>query len=260
MKMEAIAQEYQEDAEAQILYGEAYYDQEDFDKMMATVTCLVGMLQGYGEIYASERRGWKMLKQRIEARFSVNCGDFDFEGSVDCIPKIDGKDVVCEHKTAAKLGDTYLTRLPQDTQVRGYIFGAKFGLKIPVTRVLYDVVKKCKLRRKKDESARQFNERIMLDYMSRPDFYFMREELIFNNKDIAMFERDLFKTHEEFSWLINNSDGLDPDSWVCNDACCYEFFRNCDYLPLCLNGLTDDNLALFKVRDNLHEELAEDAD
>lgn len=258
--MERIAATYQKEANRLALKGEGYYDQDDYDKMMTGIATLIGMLQGYGEIYEKERSEWVIPKKNIEARFNVNCGDFDYQGSVDCVPRIGKNWTVVEHKTASKLHDTYLMRIQQDTQVRGYCFGAIHGLKLPVKHVMYDVVKKCKLRRRSGESSRQFDERIMLDYMSRPDFYFMREDLVINGRDLAMFERDLFNTHDEFEWLINNFDGTNPDNWCANDGACYEYFRNCDYMPLCLSGIGLDNAALYNHRSSLHQELEENTD
>lgn len=224
-----------------------YYDQDDLDKAYTTIKTFQGMLRGYIDIYQSDVKDWIIKPEDIEQEFLVKLEDFDFMGYVDLIPTVKKtkKRILVEHKTASNIGDSYIDRLPLDTQVKGYIYGAQKGLGIKPTEVVYDVIRKCKLRRKGDESQEDFNERIALDYASRPDFYFFREPLKFSKSDIDAFEYDLIKTHAEYEFVIHDDDPADPASWVCSDNICNEYFKNCPYLPLCLSGLDKGTSKLY---------------
>ena len=224
-----------------------YYDQDDLDKAETTLKTFQGMIRGYIDIYRSDLKDWIVDPKNVEREFTVVFDDFDLFGIVDLLPvnRKTKKQLIVEHKTASKIGDTYIDRLPLDTQVRGYICGAKKGLGLKPVEVIYDVIRKCGLRRKGDESQKDFNDRIALDYASRPEFYFFRENLKFSKSDIDAFEYDLIKTHAEYEFTINDDDPLNPASWVCSDNICNEFFKNCPYLPLCLKGLDRGTAKLY---------------
>ena len=112
------------------------------------------------------------LIKLIEVPFKVDMGTFDFAGKVDLIMTEGKHQKIVEHKTASKIGDSYMERLPLDTQCRAYIFGSMRGLGINPTEIIYDVVRMCQLRKKANEPIEVFNDRIAIDYAARPDFTF----------------------------------------------------------------------------------------
>ena len=242
--MVRIADRYVKAADKEIRTACEYYDQYEYDKLTTMLETLQGMLVGYATVYQHERKIWIIDREGIEAEKTIDLGEFDFIFKTDLITKQQLKNSVknhlVEHKTASIIPDSYMDKLPLDTQVRGYIFGANHpqGLNKKVSEVIYDVVKKCKLRRKSDEDVSTFNERIAQDYIDRPDFYFFREKLKFNKSDIVAFEFELRQVHAEYMWLINTlPDSLDPRYWAPSDFICSEFFKTCPYQLLCLNGL-----------------------
>jgi hypothetical protein len=241
----------------QIKTESEYYDQDEHDKLVKEVACVEGMLNGYARSYAADRKRWKLKRSDVEREFKIDMGDFDFAGKIDLLPTIDGKQVILDHKTASKIGASYLDRLPMDTQVRAYIMGALRGLGIDTDKVLYNVVRKTNLRRKSDESMKKFCERIALDYEARPDWYFFREELTFDRDSIAALELEIRQTHACWSWWMKNlcSDAMDPRMWTPHDTTCNEFFKTCPYFRLCTIGLDHGTAHWYKQAERMHTEL-----
>jgi len=251
--MKKIAARYAITAGEEIRAASEYYDQFEYDKLMTLIDTFEGMLIGYGEVYRHERKIWIIDREGIEAEKTIDMGEFDFIFKTDLITKKMVKNRerhhLVEHKTAAQIPDSYIDVLPLDTQVRGYIFGANHpkGLNKTVSEVIYDVVKKCKLRRKSNEPLDVFSQRIADDYMNRPDFYFFREKLKFNKSDIAAFELELRQVHTEYQWLIDTlKDPLDPRYWAPSDFICNEFFKKCPYSTLCLQGLDRGTACMYE--------------
>ena len=237
--MKRIAERMGEAAKQEIKELGEFYDQSDYEKLTTLVNTLTGMLVGYAKVYAHERKMWNIDRKGIERKEVMDMGDFDFVFKVDLLT-IHGKtNFLVEHKTAARIPESYIDKLPLDLQVRGYVYGAshKNGLGKKISKVVYDVVKKCKLRRKGDEPADEFDERIANDYVERPEFYFFRETLMFGKPSLAAFELELMQSHEEYMWYINSRDPLDPRNWRPCDNICNEFFKTCPYQTLCLKGL-----------------------
>jgi len=242
--MKKIAARYALAAEKEIREMGDYYDQYEYDKLMTLIETFQGMLVGYAAIYNHERKTWIIDREGIEAEKTIDLGEFNFIFKTDLITRVQLririKNLLVEHKTASRIPESYMDKLPLDFQVRGYIFGANHskGLNKSVSEVIYDVVKKCKLKRKSNESPEDFNQRIAQDYIDRPEFYFFRETLKFNKADIAAFEFELRQTHAEYQWLISTlKDPLDPRYWAPADNICGEFFKTCPYQLLCLSGL-----------------------
>lgn len=247
VSMKKIASRIATEALKEVEAYSGYYDQEEYDKVTSLLTTLTGMLVGYAEVYKKDKGTWQIAKRDVECWFSVDMGSFIFKGKVDLLPcSRAGKQLLVEHKAVKNIHESYIEKLPLDTQVRGYIFGADAGLHRKPKRVVYDLAKKCQLRKKTNETTDQFNDRIAKDYKNRPDFYFKRERLMFSKPDISAFVNDLFRTHFEFTSLVNNLvDPLNPRNWVCSDHICDEFFRTCPYLPLCLQGLDRGTAKLY---------------
>lgn len=223
-----------------------FYDQDDYDELQVLLNTLTGMLVAYATVFKSDRANWKLTKQDVETWFSVNLGPFDFKGRIDLLPLQKRKQLLVDHKVVSNIQESYLEKLPLDSQLRSYILGATRDLKRSPKKVVYNLIRKCKLRQKSQESTQEFCDRIQQDYIDRRDFYFHREIMMFSKDDIEAFEYDLRKTHAEFAWLVNSSKSpLDPREWPCSDHICDEYFRTCEYCPLCLQGLDKGTARLY---------------
>lgn len=248
-RMSTIAARITNEAIERIEKYASYYDQDEYDELIAMVTTVIGMLVGYSLEYKKDRGQLKIDKrQDVEVWFQVNMNTFDWKGKIDMLPcTLKGKQLLMEHKAVKKLNISLLMEtLPLDTQLIGYIFGAAEGLHRRPVQVVYNLIRKCQLRRKTNESSKDYCDRIAKDYELRPDFYFYRETLRYNKSDLAAFEFDLRKTNQEYNRLLEDSeDPLDPREWPCSSHICTEFFRACDFLPLCIQGLDQGTARLY---------------
>ena len=249
VSMASIVTAFQRKLEDEFIAQRAYYDQDDLDDLRMMIDSFTGMMLGYSTIYETDRAQWNIQRPSIEAQFKINFGDFDYAGKIDLIAN---KHLV-EHKTASKISESYIDRLPLDTQIRGYILGAR-SLGFKFDSVLYDVVRKCKLRRKSNESLDDFSDRVAHDYVGRPDFYFYRENLRFDSSDLDALEYELRQTHAEYVALIPAS-ALNPRGWMPNDSACFDFFRTCEFHKLCTTGLDKGTALTYEQGDTLNQEL-----
>jgi len=244
--MKKIAAQIVEDVQKRIEQNVNFYDQEEYDKLTILLSTLTGMLIAYSKVYTDDRQKWSFTKKDTEVWFQVNLGPFDFRGRIDLLPTQKGKLLVVDHKVVSSIGKSFVEKLPMDGQLRGYILGCKQGLKLSPSKVVYNLIRKCKLRQKSNESLEEFTQRIQDDYTNDPDFYFQREPLRFSKGDIEAFEYDLRKTHQEYANLINDSDDpLDPREWTANDDACDDYFRTCEFFPLCTGCLDRGTGKLF---------------
>jgi hypothetical protein len=215
---------------------QSFYDQSEYDKLIIQAETVQGMMAGYAELYNRDRMKWNIDKHHIERWFSIDLTQFIFKGKVDLM----NKSVLVEHKFLSSLPHSFVEQLPLDTQLRGSVLGAD-SLGFKPKEVLFDVCKKCKLRRSKskNETVEEFTKRVKDAYIEQPDNYFMREKLDFPAGMFKTFIRDVTLRNEEYQWIINR-DGVDPlvpEAWEPSDNSCDDYHRPCSYLELCLYGL-----------------------
>lgn len=255
--MAKIAERYTKKLLEMTQQDTALQDQGDFDKWNQLLATFRGMMVGYSEVYAQDKKRWNVTRENVEREFFVDFGDYAFAGKVDLIVSDKDGPLLVEHKTASQVGQSYIERLVLDTQIRSYVFGAVYGLGIKATRVLYDVVRKCMLRRKANESQASFDRRIADDYASRPDFYYFREKLPVKRHSVDAFREELQQTHDEYVHIITTRDWRDPRSWTINDGACIDYQRLCPFFPLDTIGLDPGTGLMYDQRSVMHEELAE---
>lgn len=268
--MGKIASRYASQMEDEVKLNHSYYSQEDLDKLTTTIDTFTGMMMGYEEIYKKDRAHWDIERKSIEAKFKMDLGKFDVAGKIDLVTRIKKRNrgKVVEHKTKSKIGESQIDRLQLDTQIRTYVLGCgelyRTGvISVPVTEVLYDIIRKCSLRRKSNETMDEFTTRIHNDYMVRPEFYFFREDLLFNKTDIEAVVWEYKQRHREYEDLIERYRDIKPKlfearSWRPNDSECDAFFRTCEYHSLCTTGLDKATAKGYDWSEDLHEELADE--
>lgn len=226
------------------LQANGFQDPNDVEK---DVKALEGMLIGYSRIYKGDIQAYKIAKNQVEMWFRVSCDGFDFKGKVDMVAaNRSAVNIVFEHKALSRMEDSYIDTLPMDTEARGFLYGLRYGTDLNPKRVIYNIVKKSKLKGRKNETRAELAKRISDGYINEPDKYFHREELRYSMADLATFEQDLYSTHEEYMWRMSE-DGArtDPTLWRCNDAECKAFGKTCPYLVLCTEGLNRGTAKLF---------------
>lgn len=259
--MISLAQKEVGAMEAELQETMSFYDQSELDKIQAAMATFVGMCEGYARVHGEDRKKYTMRRELIEKQFKIDMGDFFFEGSIDQMWYTKAKKPVrcmVERKTASTVTESYIERLALDTQTRGYLYAAK-KIGLPCSRVIYDVTKKCKLRRKSNEAQEDYEARIITDYEENPDKYFIRENLRFSQADLNAFELELRQVHSEFMHILESADDpRDPRAWGIDDQECNAFFRICNYQCLCLRGLDQGASAGFVQSESMHVELEAD--
>lgn len=272
--MAMIARKYYSELSEAVKNNAGIVDPSIYDDMLAMADAFCGMMVGYANTYEDDRKSWNILRPSIERQFMIDMGDFFYAGKIDLVVESKNAQQLVEHKTSSKLRDTYINRLPLDTQIRGYIFGWQSMTGSKINEVLYDVIVKCRIRRKTDESIDDYAERIADVYCSQPDRYFYREKLSFDQSQLDAFIYELHQTHREYKAIIDDVRNeqiaklasffgetpfaLKPDNpraWLPNDATCDEYFRECEFIQLCYKGLSRGSSRVLHQRRALHSEL-----
>lgn len=205
-------------------------------------------------------------------------------GKVDGVVRLNGSYWLLEHKTTSLIDVAYIEKLWTDFQIHLYAHFMERELGAPVVGVLYNVVQKCKLWKRTEETEEAFAERYA-------------EACKKNKSGKSSIERETGETWAEFEtrceqWFMANADAvfhreekyLKPEKvaevqgevwdltqtllaarrfnrWHRNSAQCYAFNRPCDFEPLCRSA--DDPLILatcYQKRQALNEELGDSPD
>lgn len=218
----------------------------------------LAMMVGYMVHYRND----EFIDMKPEAEFTVLLHEEkDFRvfirGFIDGVYKMrgpNGKESwwLLENKTHGENDiDKYKKKLAMDIQSTIYLFAGETEYEIPLSGVLYNMVKKAQLKQGAKESPRQFYERLKLDYISRPDNYFKRHYIYRSpeEKDELKFElvemaRDLLEKKKrakvigDFAAFYRNT-----------NACAG--FGMCPFLSICSNPASaEQTIELgFKTRE-----------
>jgi len=253
--MHRIARKIFEQLKKDIMATQNFYDSSDWDKASQLLHVFTGMCLGYAAHYKNERK--KFRKIEVEKNFRIEFENFDYEGQVDMLYSTKYKRFL-ETKTASFVTNVYIKRLEMDNQIRGYWLGLKEGHDYTPKSCTYNVIRKAQLRRKSGETPDEFNERIELDYLERPDHYFHREKIVIRKDDLERFVDNLHIADAEYQYILNNYDPTIPEAWGTNDKHCDAYFKLCEYFELCTGGLDYTTEGMFDQRTTAHSEL-EDA-
>jgi hypothetical protein len=112
-------------------------------------------------------------------------------GKIDGVGKWNDKVVLLEHKTTSdgvEPTSDYWLRLRSNLQVSQYVV-AMAASGIAVDGVIYDVVRKPRLKRKDGEGSGAYSLRIRDDVMARPEFYMARREVPILEQELEDFLR-----------------------------------------------------------------------
>lgn len=121
-----------------------------------------------------------------------------------------------------------------------------------------NVIRKPSLRSTKNETPEAFAKRCEIDYVTRPDFYFLREYVPISKGMIEHFEEKVLLPKLELYSEGNHDWDRAPASMVnMNTNNCHSFNSLCEFLPYCRHG--DVELFQYEQRKHKHEELEEAA-
>jgi len=143
-------------------------------------------------------------------------------GKADALIKYVDKIFLLENKFISSFDAGDLKFLTMDSQVASYIWGLQKEYAIEISGCLYNVARKSALRQGKNETVDQYQERLIADYAIRPDFYFERHYIYFNQGFIRQVGRSLWETAKDMS---------DPYIYPCSTFICKR--TGCSFSDIC---------------------------
>lgn len=222
---------------------------ESMAKMEAV---LCGMIAGYARKYEEDdRERFEIVKPEDKFSQPIKGTRWVTRGKIDLLIRDRRHGLqhgIMEHKTAGVINVGYVARIALDRQTLRYAWAAqkKYGVKI--REIVYNVIKKPKIRQKKGESRDGFIRRLEAEYEDEAK-YFYRET-------IPVTPALLAKIPEDDPRFVEQIDRAEREGyWFMNTDHCYAFNSMCPFMRLCIEGENPDTMADFKVKEHAHEEL-----
>lgn len=141
-------------------------------------------------------------------------------GRVDGLVKKRGNWWIRECKVTGMSDRQLKIRSETTSQATGYVYGLRL-LGHPIKGILFDAVKRPRLRKGVSETTPEFAARIMQDYKERPDRYYHRDwayrnpiDLKHYENDMARFADDLRRKKREHGWYRSHG-----SCWMYNSEC-----------------------------------------
>lgn len=245
------------------------------------------MLRGYDARWGAER--YDVLD--VEAEFRAPLVNPDtgrasqtwiLGGKIDVIVReTDGarRTLVVEHKTTsddAGVGSDYIKRLRLDGQVSTYFDGAAARLGAPIDGCIYDVLVKPCIRplratppesrkytkdgrlyatqREADETPDEYRARLIEKIAASPDEFYVRAEVVRLDGEMDDHRRDTWELGRELrESVLAGRFPRNPDA-------CVRYGRTCEFFGVCTGEARLDDPAAFTRVENVHGELATNAD
>jgi hypothetical protein len=173
-------------------------------------------------------------------------------GRVDGLIVRNGKYWVREVKTTSMDRRQFQSKSSVSYQAAGYIYGIEKSENIKIEGVIYDVITRSKLRRRKDETADSFGKRIFNDYADpcNKDFYYDRFFSYRSANEIVEFEKDLVALARELRTRVREG------KWYRNTDACYNWNTECPFKKICWVENPDKGLidSLYERRKEMEDD------
>ena len=153
---------------------------------------------------------------------------------------------VWEHKSSSRVDASYMDRLDVDFQVSAMLEAASIRLKRLMRQMIYTVLRKPTMKRRKNDTVADYLKRMEEDYAKRPEFYFFREIITRTEAEMDLWRKEAWEIHKR---ILHTQNGGLP---VRNTESCVGRFGRCAFLDLCCKAVTRD---AYRVIDNPHPEL-----
>jgi hypothetical protein len=193
---------------------------------------VLGMLEGY-----TAKWGKDLPAMLCEVPFTVpiinpatgrKSKSFEQYGFYDGVALPAASPTLYEHKTHSGSSPGNMEKLFSDSQITGYVSSLR-DQGLPVRSVIYDTIGKCGLRMGKKEEQDAFFDRRDQWYLDHPE-KFAREEAFIGDGQILDWRKDL--------WLVTQGilAARRTGHWCRNTDRCFDFYRACEFVPLCQSG------------------------
>ena len=203
-----------------------------------------GVVLAYPKFYNKDFSNFETILTEISLKkdkgiLLTSTRDYDvyYEGDIDGLVKDrDGSWWIMEHKFLAPqtINESLLDRVHIDNQILGYMWLAKERVIGEWPKgVIYNLIKKPMIRRKKGETAQAFTTRVKDEYVKygQTKGYFIRHDPQISKahldtwwKDTAHLANGLFTRIE-----------IKSDLWPKNTGSCTNAYGSCPYLNACVN-------------------------
>jgi hypothetical protein len=164
-----------------------------------------------------------------------------------------GRPSLFETKTKAYLGERgegdLADILPHELQANIYLIHLWWLEKVLPEGLLYNIIRRPGLRQKKKESVVKFARRVAEDVRKRPEYYFVRIQMLVTKKDLERNELELRDLVSDFILWWNGLAGHYKNSDYCQNK-----YGTCANLPICARG----DYTGFYRRDKVFRELADE--
>lgn len=203
------------------------------------------LVRGYVAYWTGPDGKDRMLDvTKTDVPFQITIGGVQVVGEFDGVGvrRDTGKHVIVERKSSSEdisPGSPYWQKVSLvDRQVSLYLIAAK-QKGWDLTEVLYDVLKKPRQKKRKDESDEDFELRLLEDIAKSPGAYFVRGALVRLEHEHVAHAKDLEGTVH----LMQAAREMGPNVPRNVDSC-FKFGRPCEFVIVCGGGadVMDDML------------------
>jgi PD-(D/E)XK nuclease superfamily len=187
----------------------------------------------------------------IEKEFCIEFNGINIRGKIDKIYRSNTNAIwFRDIKTKGQINEQILRLvMANDLQLNLYAWAAKQLYNEPIKGVQYDIIRKPQLRQRKEknpESREDFIDRVAKDIADRPEFYFVRLEFLFSQKELQNWEKEFTQMIRE---IVSWNEGLVPH--YKRTVNCETRYGSCEFLNYCATG----NKFGYAKRDMLFPEL-----
>lgn len=154
---------------------------------------------------------------------------------------------ILEHKTMSQINlESILLRITFDFQNLFYIISEELEFpQVPVSGVIYNIIRNPSSRPRKTETLYEFQERFRMEIRSHTEYYFLRYQLPYTTSDKTLFKNELLEKIEEVHHLLFGALPIYRNHTACVGR------SECKYLPACSSG----TLSGYRQRHFLFPEL-----
>lgn len=175
---------------------------------------------------------WKKLEQQFKILYTCKDGRKTYlRGKIDGVftnPGLWG----FESKTKSMVNEGNLIDTLSYEHQNSFYLKALYMLYKQIPKgVLYNIIRKSSLERKKTETLESFGSRLQADILKRPEFYFIRYEIMVTPAEMNKFDLELESMIVDFMDWCEGKRGTYK-----NTAQCLTKYGRCTMLPICSTG------------------------
>lgn len=212
------------------------FTREEMHDLSVDKHTMMGIATAYPTFYNQDFDTFKQFL--TEQKFYLPFGKHRYFGTIDGLFQDQAGDWwIFETKTASaqSLNEDYFERVKIDSQVTGYMHGAKQILGFFPRGVIYNVIKKPSIRLKAGETLAAFQRRCFDEYT-----HFAKEKAYFTRTEVMVAQHRLESWVANTAYLIENLAAKiergPSEIWPMNTGACKAFFSTCPYMNACVTG------------------------